>query len=71
MSALEWILSIVLISIYVVALFTVCVVTFRKGHVILGIIGIFFPFLWFIGAVLPDRRATSREPAQSPEMLPP
>ena len=56
MSALEWILWIVLASVYLVALFTVCVLTFRKGYVVLGILGIFVPFLWLIGAVLPDKR---------------
>ena len=56
MTVLEWILSIALISLYVVALFTVCVLTFRKGHVLLGVIGIFLPFFWLVGAVLPDRR---------------
>jgi hypothetical protein len=56
MSALEWILWTVLASVYLVALFTVCVLTFRKGYVVLGILGIFVPFLWLIGAVLPDKR---------------
>jgi hypothetical protein len=56
MSALEWTLWIVLASVYLVALFTVCVLTFRKGYVVLGILGIFVPFLWLIGAVLPDKR---------------
>jgi uncharacterized membrane protein YiaA len=57
MSVVEWILWIVLASIYLVALFTVCVITFRKGYVVLGVLGIFLPFLWLIGAILPDRRA--------------
>ena len=57
MSVLEWTLSILLGALYIVALFTICVLTFRKGYVILGIIGIFFPFLWLVGAILPDRRA--------------
>jgi hypothetical protein len=60
MTVLEWTLWIVLASIYIVALFTVCVLTFRKGYLVLGIIGIFFPFLWLIGAVLPDRRGATR-----------
>ena len=58
MTVMEWILWTVLIALYIVALFTICVLTFRKGYVILGIIGIFFPFLWLIGAILPDRRAS-------------
>jgi hypothetical protein len=28
----------------------------RKGHIFWFIIGIFLPFLWLIGALLPDRR---------------
>ncbi|MGP8000679.1 MAG: hypothetical protein ACLPKI_25670 [Streptosporangiaceae bacterium] len=48
-----WIL---LSVIYVVLLFTVCIMTFRKGHWILGLIGFIFPVLWLIGAVIPSRR---------------
>jgi uncharacterized membrane protein YbaN (DUF454 family) len=29
--------------------------TFQKGHVLLGILGIFLPFLWLIGAILPAK----------------
>jgi hypothetical protein len=53
MSGLGWIL---LTVIYIVLLITLGVMTFRKGHWILGIIGFFFPILWLIGAVLPGRR---------------
>jgi hypothetical protein len=59
MTTLEWILSAALIFIYVALLFTVCALTFRKGYVILGILGIFFPFLWLIGAILPTKRGSS------------
>lgn len=55
MSVAEWILWVMLVCVYLVALFTVCVLTFRKGYVLLGILGIFFPFLWLIGAVLPAK----------------
>jgi len=41
--------------IYLVLLFTLAVLTFRKGHWVLGLIGFLFPLLWVIGAVLPDR----------------
>jgi hypothetical protein len=47
-----WIL---LSVIYLVLLCTLGIITFRKGHWILGLIGIIFPVLWLIGAVLPDR----------------
>jgi hypothetical protein len=53
MSFLEWFLSSVLFVIYITAVFTVAGITFRNGHWILGILGIFFPILWLIGAVLP------------------
>jgi hypothetical protein len=53
MSGVGWIL---LTVIYLVLLVTLGVMTFRKGHWILGIIGFFFPILWLIGAVLPGRR---------------
>ena len=41
---------------YLVLLLTVAVMTFRKGHWVLGLIGFFIPILWLIGAVLPARR---------------
>jgi hypothetical protein len=51
--AMGWLLWVGLATLYVVLLFTVCVVCFRKGHKILGIVGIFLPFLWLVGAALP------------------
>jgi hypothetical protein len=42
--------------IYLVLLFTLAVLTFRKGHWVLGLIGFIFPLLWVIGAILPARR---------------
>jgi hypothetical protein len=41
--------------IYLVLLFTLAVLSFRKGHWVLGLIGFIFPVLWVVGAVLPDR----------------
>jgi 4-amino-4-deoxy-L-arabinose transferase-like glycosyltransferase len=40
---------------YLFLIFTVASITFRKGHFVLGFLGIILPFLWLIGAVLPDR----------------
>jgi hypothetical protein len=60
MSGLDWFFAIGLGVLYLVLLFTVCVLTFRKGHWVLGILGIFLPFLWLIGAVLPPRRRYAR-----------
>jgi hypothetical protein len=54
MSGLGW--SITFGVIYLVLLFTLAIMTFRKGHWVLGLIGFIFPVLWLIGAVLPDKR---------------
>lgn len=48
-----WLLWSGLVFLYVVLLFTVCSMTFRKGHTALGVMGIFFPILWLVGAALP------------------
>jgi len=55
MSGIEWFMYTSLAVLYIVCIFTVALITFRKGHYVLGIFGIFLPFLWLIGAVLPDR----------------
>jgi len=41
--------------IYVVLLITLGVISLRKGHWVMFIIGIFFPLFWIIGAVIPAR----------------
>jgi hypothetical protein len=50
-----WILSVTLFAIYITCVFTVCSLTFQKGYRLLGWLGIFFPFLWLIGAVMPAK----------------
>jgi hypothetical protein len=55
MSGLEWFLGTMLAVLYLFCIFTVGLITFQKGHFVLGILGIFLPFLWLVGAVLPDR----------------
>ena len=50
-----WFLGIGLGILYLVLVFTLAVVTFRKGHWVLGLFGFILPFLWLIGAVLPSR----------------
>ena len=55
MTGLEWFLSFTLFALYVACLFTVCVLTFKKGYTWLGIVGIFLPILWLIGAILPAK----------------
>jgi hypothetical protein len=59
MSGASWFLSIGLGVLYLVLLFTVAVITFRKGHWVLGLIGIFIPILWVLGAILPARPGSS------------
>ena len=55
MSAILWFLCAV---VYFVVLITLGVATLRKGHVVLFVIGIVFPVLWIIGALMgPTPRA--------------
>ena len=51
----QWLAWVLLATFYIVCLFTVCGLTFSKGHTVLGIVGIFIPFLWLIGAILPAK----------------
>ena len=50
-----WIFTVSII--YVVLVFTLAVLSFRKGHWVLGLLGFVFPVLWLIGAIMPTRRA--------------
>jgi hypothetical protein len=47
-----WIFGII----YFVLLITLGVVSLRKGHWVMFIIGLFIPLFWFIGALVPPRR---------------
>jgi hypothetical protein len=42
--------------IYVVLLITLGIISIRKGHWVMFIIGIFIPLFWIIGALLPPTR---------------
>ncbi|MGH3154480.1 MAG: hypothetical protein ACRDOB_27665 [Streptosporangiaceae bacterium] len=42
--------------IYLVLVLTLALLTFRKGHWVIGLIGFVVPVLWLIGAILPARR---------------
>jgi len=42
---------------YFVLLITLGVMTLRKGHWVMFIIGIFLPIFWIIGALIPPTRA--------------
>ena len=54
MSGTAWAISMAVL--YLVLVLTIAVLTFRKGHWVLGLIGFIFPVLWLIGAILPSRR---------------
>jgi hypothetical protein len=40
---------------YFVLLVTLGIISIRKGHWVMFIIGIFLPLFWFIGALLPRK----------------
>ncbi len=42
--------------IYLVLLVTLGIMTLRKGHWVMFIIGLIFPILWLVGAIMPPRR---------------
>ena len=54
MSGTGW--AITMSILYLVLIFTLALLSFRKGHWVLGLIGFVFPVLWLIGAILPARR---------------
>jgi ABC-type multidrug transport system permease subunit len=41
---------------YFILLVTLGVITIRKGHWVMFIIGIFIPLFWIIGALMPSRQ---------------
>ena len=41
---------------YFVLLITLGIMSIRKGHWVMFIIGIIFPLFWLIGALMPSRR---------------
>jgi hypothetical protein len=49
-------LAILLSIIYFVLIITLTLLSFRKGHWVLGLFGFIIPVLWLIGAILPSRR---------------
>jgi hypothetical protein len=42
-------------AIYVVLLITLGIMSLRKGHWVMFIIGLFIPLFWIIGAIIPRR----------------
>ncbi len=78
MTWLEWALGFMLLSLYITCLFTVCSMTFQKGRTVLGIVGIFAPWLWLIGAFLPAKpgsryalaqQAAGQRPVAQPALM--
>jgi len=43
------------VLIYLALIITLGVTTLRKGHVLMFILGIFLPFFWIIGAIMPPK----------------
>jgi len=43
-------------AIYFVLIITLGIMSIRRGHWVMFIIGIFLPLFWLIGALLPDKR---------------
>jgi hypothetical protein len=41
------------IFLYIIVAFTLGLMTLRKGHWVMFLIGIFFPLFWIIGALMP------------------
>jgi hypothetical protein len=58
MSTFVWLL---LAVVYIVLFVTLALATLRKGHYLLFWVGIIFPVLWIIGAIMrPTARAEAR-----------
>jgi hypothetical protein len=45
---------------YFVLLFTLGLMTLKKGHWVMFILGIFLPLFWLIGALIPPTRAAEQ-----------
>jgi hypothetical protein len=44
---------------YLVLIFTLGLMTLRKGHWVMFVLGIFLPLFWLIGAVIPPAVRTA------------
>ena len=55
-------LWIILSTLYLVAVFTLGLATLRKGHTVLFWVGIIFPLLWIVGALMqPTAKAVAAD----------
>jgi hypothetical protein len=59
MSDENWVLLAVGGTPYLACMFTVGVITFRKGRLVLLVLGVVLPLLWFVGALLPAKHRSS------------
>ncbi len=48
-------MAFILGAIYIVLLITLGIVSIRKGHWVMFLIGLFIPLFWIIGALMPRR----------------
>ena len=55
-----WGMGFVLAVIYLTLLIVLGLTTLRNGHTVLFWVGIIFPVLWLIGAILPPTRGAHR-----------
>ena len=53
-------MAFILGAIYFVLLITLGIISIRKGHWVMFIIGLFIPLFWIIGAVMPSRDRLAR-----------
>jgi hypothetical protein len=53
-------MTFILGAIYIVLLITLGVISLRKGHWVMFILGLFIPLFWIIGAIMPSRARLSR-----------
>ena len=44
---------------YFILLVTLGIITIRKGHWVMFVIGIFLPLFWIIGALMPPKEAAA------------
>jgi hypothetical protein len=43
-------------ALYIVLIVTLGILCIRKGHWVMFIVGLFLPFMWLIGAIMPPAR---------------
>jgi hypothetical protein len=64
-NAMEWVFAGLGAILYLVVLVTLGVMTLRGGHIVMFVIGFFFPLFWLIGAFIAPTEA-ARRPGPAP-----